>query len=68
MSSTKDKSPLIFANGSLTPSTLKLNLMCANKGPGMLTQEEIDLLRKSKIEISEVCQKFWRSKRLSSKS
>lgn len=49
--------------GSLTPSTLKLNQLRAGKGPGMLTAEEIVLLRKSKIEISEVCRRVWDSKK-----
>jgi len=40
---------------SLTPSTLKLNQMMAGRERGMLTQEEIELLRKSKKEISEAC-------------
>jgi hypothetical protein len=41
---------------NLTPSTLKLTEMRKGKGPGMLTMEEIELLRKSKKEISEACQ------------
>lgn len=41
-------------NGSVTPSTAKLNQLRAGKGPGMLTPEEIELLRKSAKEIAEV--------------
>lgn len=40
---------------SITPSTAKLMQFRAGKGSGMLTLEEIGLLRKSKKEISEVC-------------
>lgn len=39
----------------LTPSTLKLNQMTAGRHHGMLTLEEIELLRKSKREIADVC-------------
>jgi hypothetical protein len=39
---------------TLTPSTRKLIEMRKGKGPGMLTVEEIDLLRQSAKEISEV--------------
>ncbi|MGQ3169599.1 MAG: hypothetical protein ACT6RZ_04445 [Methylophilus sp.] len=42
---------------SITPSTAKLMQLRAGKGPGMLSQEEVELLRKSKNEISEACQK-----------
>jgi hypothetical protein len=38
----------------LTPSTRKLIEMRKGKGHGMLTQEEIDLLRKSAKETNEV--------------
>lgn len=48
---------------SLTPSTRKLIQMRAGKGPGMLTSEEIVLLRKSKKEISNVCQKLYESEK-----
>jgi tRNA pseudouridine-54 N-methylase len=49
---------------SMTPSTLKLNQLLANRDLSrsrMLTVEEIDLLRKSKREISEVCKKAFES-------
>lgn len=39
----------------LTPSTRKLIQMREGKGPGMLNEEEKDLLRKSAREISEAC-------------
>jgi hypothetical protein len=39
---------------TLTPSTRKLIEMRKGKGPGMLTVEEIDLLRQSSKEIAEV--------------
>ncbi|MBF4991817.1 hypothetical protein [Methylophilus sp. QUAN] len=39
---------------SVTPSTLKLNEQRKGKGPGMLTPEEIQLLRQSAKEIQEV--------------
>lgn len=45
---------------SITPSTLRLNQIRAGKGPGMLTSEEIELLRKSKKEISEACRKYFK--------
>ncbi|KQT42615.1 hypothetical protein ASG44_07750 [Methylophilus sp. Leaf459] len=50
--SKKPKSP------SITPSTAKLMQLRAGKGLGMLSQEEIELLRKSKKEISEMCRKY----------
>ncbi len=49
---------------SLTPSTLKLHQLLADRDPKMskmLTEEELDLLRKSKREISEVCRNFYAS-------
>jgi hypothetical protein len=49
---------------SLTPATRKLNQMREGKGVGMLSAEEIDLLRQSKREISEVCRKFSEHKKL----
>ncbi|MFD1122446.1 hypothetical protein ACFQ2T_08035 [Methylophilus flavus] len=43
---------------NLTPASRKLNEMREGKGVGMLSAEEIDLLRQSKREISEVCRRF----------
>lgn len=60
--STKKHNPETPKDVSLTPSTVKLNLLRVGKGPGMLTAMEIDLLRKSKREISEVCKKIYKSK------
>ncbi|MEZ0208680.1 MAG: hypothetical protein ACAH17_00685 [Candidatus Paceibacterota bacterium] len=42
---------------SLTPSTRKLMEIRKDKGPGMLNEEEIELLRHSAKEIQEVLQK-----------
>jgi hypothetical protein len=61
--SIKKQNPEVSKDVSLTPSTLKLNQLRAGKGPGMLTEEEIQLLRQSKKEISEVCQKIYQFKK-----
>jgi hypothetical protein len=60
--SIKKHNPETSKDVFLTPSTLKLNQLRAGKGPGMLTEEEIQLLRQSKKEISEICQKILKSK------
>lgn len=51
---------------ALTPSTLKLHQLRANKDPNihrLLTAEEISLLRKSKHEILEACRTVSQSKK-----
>jgi hypothetical protein len=65
MSSIKDKPEYIF--NSLTPSTLILNQLCSGKKSGMLSPSEIELLRKSKKEISAACQNYIKSQHLKSK-
>ncbi len=58
----KNKVPSNNKLASVTPSTLKLNQLREGKGYGMLTAEEVDLLRKSKKEIADVCRSVRESK------
>ena len=51
------------APSSVTPSTAVLNKRLANSpGPRMLTQSEIDLLRKSAKEIAQATREAFKNK------